>query len=102
MRYVLKEKVLLEVLEEAVEQLRYTVTDIDNVTYNCLIREVKVALTIANKMGDARINDDIYPIGTYVSTVSGYWHTVNADTVARLVDELDLAVNQLKFPLNYL
>lgn len=95
MRYILKEKVLLEVLKEAVEQLRYTVADIDNITYNCLIREVKLVLTIASKTGNVRIKDDIYPIGTYASTVSGYWHTVNIDTVARLVDELDLAVNQL-------
>lgn len=101
MKYVLKEKVLLEVLKEAVEQLNYTVGDIDNVTRNCLIREIKLVITIANKTGNATIRDDVFPIGVYASTVSGYRRAVTVETVTRLVEELQLAVDALEFPLNY-
>lgn len=101
MRYVLKEKVLLEVLKEAVEQLRYTVADIDNVSKNCLMRETKLAISIANRTGDATIQEEVIPIGRYAETVSGFWGTVNVGTATRLVEELQLAVDELEFPLNY-
>ena len=101
MRYVLKEKVLLGVLKEAVAQLNYTVGDIDNVTRNCLMREVKLAIIIANETGNTTIRDDVFGIGTYAETVSGFYSTINVGTATRLVEELQLAVDALEFPLNY-
>lgn len=96
MRYQLKEKVLLEVLKEAVIQLNYSVGDIDNMTRNSLMREAHLVISIANKTGNAIIGNDVFGIGTYAETVSCFWSTFDAKTATKLVEELELAVDALE------